>query len=466
MAGFLFQLTLQAQNQNSDNAYKMALKDVLAEVESRYGVKLSYSADLVKDKWVTYAEWRYRPDAEQTLRNVLAPLDLVVSRTGDRRYQLKAFQYHLKTVEEGREQLAQLATRYTDAAGWQKRKEDLRQCMLQALRLSPLPARPLSSPVVSDFRRMDGYTIENVALETAPGLYVCGSLYRPANAKGKIPVVLNPDGHFDKGRYRADCQYRCAMLARMGAMAFSYDLFAWGESLLQFQPADHRRSLAMTVQALNSLRILDWLLSRKDADTTRVAITGASGGGSQTMLITALDNRIKLSVPVVMLSCYHSGGCPCESGMPVHLCGEGTNNVEIASMAAPRPQLFVSDGKDWTDHVPQIEFPFVERVYGFYGAAAQVHNVHLPQEGHDYGPSKRKAMYEFVAQQFNLDLSGQKDRQGNIDESRCTVEEEPAMYVFGKNGERLPAGAIKGFEQLEQLFQRNKIRPVNAQSAQ
>ncbi len=456
----LMQPSLKAQQGNSDNAYKMSLKDVLAEVEHRYQVKLSYPADLVKDKWVTYAEWRYRPDAEQTLRNVLGPLDITVNKTGDKAYQLKDFQYHLKTVEEGKNQLAALSTLYNDTASWQKRKAELRQCMLQSLRLSPMPAKLPSKPIVSNLRRMNGYTIENVAIETMPGLYVCGSLYRPSNPKGKIPVILNPDGHFDKGRYRADCQYRCAMLARMGAMAFSYDLFAWGESLLQFQAVDHRRSLAMTVQALNSMRILDWMLTLKDADPDRAAITGGSGGGSQTMLITALDDRIRLSVPVVMLSCYHSGGCPCESGMPVHLCGDGTNNVEIASMAAPRPQLLISDGKDWTAHVPEIEYPYVKKVYGFYGDAALVKNVHLPQEGHDYGPSKRKAMYEFVAQQFHLDLSKQKDKNGLIDESACTIEEAPAMYVFGRNGENLPANAIKGFEGLEQVFQRNVLRPV------
>lgn len=299
---------------------------------------------------------------------------------------------------------------------------------------------------------MDGYTIENVAIETLPGVYVSGSLYMPSNVKGKIPVVLNPDGHFGDGRYRSDSQYRCAMLARMGAMAFSYDLFAWGESALQFKPEDHRRSLAMTVQALNSIRILDWLLTLKNADHGRVAITGGSGGGSQTMLITALDDRIKLSVPVVMLSSYHSGGCPCESGMGVHLCAGGTNNVEIASMAAPRPQLIISDGGDWTKNVPEIEFPYLKRMYELYKKPGEVENVHLPKEGHDYGLNKRIAMYQFLAKHFDMDLTRVKNRSGVIDESKVTIEKHPAMYVFGEKGEKLPASALRSFEELEQLF--------------
>jgi hypothetical protein len=183
----------------------------------------------------------------------------------------------------------------------------------------------------------------------------------------------------------------------------------------------------------------------KDADPARVAITGGSGGGSQTMLITAIDDRITLSVPVVMLSSYHSGGCPCESGMGVHLCGGGTNNAEIAAMAAPRPQLVISDGKDWTQQVPEAEFPFVSRIYGFYGKSAAVENVHLAAEGHDYGLNKRKALYSFLASNFKMDLSA-------ADESKVTIEKYPAMYVFGDKGGKLPANALRSFEALEKLF--------------
>jgi hypothetical protein len=450
---FLLLFLCQTKAQTSDDAYRMPLKEVLAEIQQRFKVQLKYPENLVKDRWVTYAGWRFRNySVEKTLDNILASQDISYTQTGEHSYKLKPFEYHLKTPEEGKEQLGYLSSLYHDKATWETRKAVLKNCMLQALHLSPLPARPASAPIITNKRTMNGYTIANIAIETLPGLYVCGSLYQPVGQKGKIPVVLCPDGHFDGGRYRADCQYRCAMLARMGAMAFSYDLFAWGESLLQFKPEDHRRSLSMTVQALNTMRILDYLCSLPDADTSRVAISGGSGGGSQTMLITALDSRIKLSAPVVMLSSYHSGGCPCESGMPVHLCGEGTNNVEIAAMAAPRPQLVVSDGKDWTMHVPETEFPWLQHIYAYYGEAAQVKNVHLPQEGHDYGASKRKALYAFVALHFGLSLDKIKNKTGDIDETTCTIEPEKAMYVFGEKGQLLPAHAIKGFAQLEQLF--------------
>lgn len=443
---------LISKAQTSDDAFREPLKKVLQVIEVRFKVKLSYPDELVKDRYVTYAGWRFRPTVEETLDKILSSQDLSYTRSGENAFKIKAFEYHRKSVEEGKEQLDYLSSLYSDVKGWESRKSEQRECMLKALRLSPLPAKPASEPIITSRRKYDGYTVENVAIETLPGLYVCGSLYRPLKQKGKAPIVLNPDGHFGGGRFRPDSQYRCATLARMGAIAFSYDLFAWGESLNQFRTEDHRRSLAHTIQALNSIRILDYLTSLKEADPGRVGITGGSGGGSQTMLMTALDPRITVSVPVVMLSCYFAGGCPCESGMPIHLCGGGTNNAEIAAMAAPRPLLVVSDGKDWSDHVPEIEFPYLQKIYGYYGKESLVQNVHLKDEGHDYGYSKRVAMYGFMAEHLRLDLNTIKDKTGKIDESKVSLEEEQMMYVFGKDGSKLPAEALKSFDALNNLF--------------
>jgi hypothetical protein len=203
---------------------------------------------------------------------------------------------------------------------------------------------------------------------------------------------------------------------------------------------------------LNSIRILDYLASLPEADNQRIGITGASGGGSQIMLITVLDDRIKISAPVVMLSCYFYGGCPCESGMPFHMCGKGTNNVELAAMAAPRPQLVVSDGGDWSDHVPVVEYPFLQTIYGYYGKAENIENAHFPDEGHDYGLSKRVAAYRFMAERLGLDITKSQNAAGETDESACTVEEEKAMRVFGEQGEFFPVHAIKSFGELEKVF--------------
>src|SRR5699024_5096298 len=87
----------------------------------------------------------------------------------------------------------------------------LHQCMLKSLKLSSVPPKPDSDPVVNNKRTYNGYTVENVAIETLPGLYVTGSLYRPSKVQGKVPVILSPNGHFNGGRYREDQQFRMAM---------------------------------------------------------------------------------------------------------------------------------------------------------------------------------------------------------------------------------------------------------------
>lgn len=452
LLGFmLLPLMLWAQ-QDTDHNYRRSLKDVLDEIQTRYHVKIKYTDDQVKDKYVNYADWRFRNTVDETLANVLAPVDMKVNKTGPASYKLKDYEYNVWSVEDGWAKLDSIAKLYHDVNSWEQRKAILRPELYKALDLSPLPAKPNSKPIITAKRVYNGYTVENIAIEILPGLYINGSLYKPLHFKGKIPVMLSPDGHWDKQRYRADCQLRCASLARMGCMAYSYDLFAWGESLLQFKSEDHRTSIAQVVQTLGAIRIIDYLLSLKETDPARLGISGGSGGGSHTVLMAAIDPRIKLSAPVVSVSSYFYGGCPCESGMPIHMCDGGTDNVELAAMAAPNPQLLITDGKDWTAHMPEHDFPYLQKVYGYYGKSNLVENVHLPNEGHDYGPSKRNALYKFVAKNFKLDISKTEDKSGNIDESEVTIEKEPLMYVFGDHGQNLPKDAIKGYANLLHVF--------------
>jgi len=438
--------------QDTDHLYRKSLKDVLDEIQARFHVKIKYSEDQVKDKYVNYADWRFRNTVDETLDNVLAPVDMKVNKTGPASYKLKDYEYNVWSVADGWAKLDSIAKLYHDEASWEKRKELLRPALYKALDLYPLPAKPDSKPIITAKRIYNGYTVENIAIEILPGLYINGSLYKPLHYKGKIPVMLSPDGHWDLQRYRADCQLRCATLARMGCMAYSYDLFAWGESLLQFKSEDHRTSIAQVVQTLGAIRIIDYLLTLKETDPNRLGISGGSGGGSHTVLMAALDPRIKLSAPVVAVSSYFYGGCPCESGMPIHMVCGGTDNVELAAMAAPNPQLLITDGKDWTAHMPEHDFPYLQKMYGYYGKTNLVENVHLPNEGHDYGPSKRNALYKFVAKNFNLDIHKIEDKDGKIDESQVTIEKEPLMYVFGDHGQYLPKDAIHGYENLLHVF--------------
>jgi hypothetical protein len=441
-----------------EDVYRKPLKEVLTDIEKKYNIKLQYSESLVKGVDVMYPTWRYRSDTEQTLTNILLPLDMIFQKTGDAVYQVSKYAYHQRPVEEGRKHLERLLASYPTQAAWDLRKAELRNCFLQQLGLAPMPKKTPLNPIYTEKRKFEGYTVENVGLEVLPGVYLCGSLYRPDKGKGPFAAILCPHGHFNSpdlnqyGRYRPDHQYRCAMLARMGAVVFSYEMFAYGESLLQVRKEDHKTGLALTMQTLNSIRIVDFLTSLPYVDPKRIGVTGESGGGTQTFLLTALDDRVTVSVPVVMVSSWFFGGCACESGLPIHSCTDlGTNNAEIAAMASPRPMLVISDGSDWTQHVPTVEFPYLQKVYSLYGKQENVENVHLATEGHDYGVSKRMAMYDFMAKRLGLNLNAVKDKSGNVDESKVTIEKYEALLVFGKEG-KLPATAVNGADEIRKVL--------------
>lgn len=453
LAILLLFCSLPGISQTVEEIYRKPLPEVLKEIETRYNVQLKYDEKLAAGRMVNYAQWRFRNDVEATLQLILGPQDFIFTKSGDKSYSIDAFQYHRRPVEEGKSHLKQLSGLYSNQAEWEKRRDELRKGIQEQLHLNPFPEKTPLNPIYANKRTLNGYIAENVAIESLPGVYVSGTLYRPAKGKGPFPAVMLAQGHGEIQHYGESSQLLCATLARMGAVVFSYDMFAKGEESLQFAFDDHRTPLAPTMQTINSTRVLDFLSSLPYVDPKCIAMTGASGGGTQTFLLSALDERIAVSVPVVMVSSWFYGGCPCESGLPVHSCVEfGTNNAEIAAMAAPRPMLVLSDGGDWTANVPELEFPFIKRIYDFYGVTDRVENVHFPKEGHDYGPSKRQAVYQFLAKQFGLNLKNMLLPDGFVDESKSVVEAKSAMLVFGENGEKLPANAIHGIEELKKIL--------------
>ena len=345
------------------------------------------------------------------------------------------------TEEQGASALKTFANTYHDRASWEARAALIRKGLREGMNLPDTPKFAPLQPVRHSLRKMNGYTVENVAFESLPGFFVTGNLYKPLNATGKVPGILCSHGHGAElnNRLMEYTQQRCATLARMGAVVFAYDMLGYGDS----KQSDHKLPEALTLQTLNGLRSLDFLASLPDVDTSRIAMSGESGGGTQTFLLTALDSRIKVSVPVVMVSAHFFGGCTCESGMPIHKRPtHQTSNVEIAALAAPRPMLLISDGKDWTKNTPEVEFPYVQNIYSYYGAKDRVENVHLPTEGHDYGPSKRAAAYRFLAKHLTLDLN-RVLKNGQVDETPNTILDPTALQVFTADHPR-PTRALVG----------------------
>jgi hypothetical protein len=340
-----------------------------------------------------------------------------------------------------------LAKQYTDKKSWEKHAALIRQGILEGSELNKLKLKKPSNITIHSKKDLNGYSVENVSFQSLDGIYVTGNLYRPLNHTGKMAGILCPHGHGQDPRFKEYTQQRCATLARMGATVFAYDMIGMGDS----KQCDHKIPKAVKVQLANGIAALDFLLGLPNIDKERIGMTGESGGGTQTFLLTAIDQRIKVSVPVVMVSGFFFGGCVCESGMPVHKRPtHTTSNVEIAALAAPRPMIMISDGGDWTKNTPEMEYPFVKRIYSFYGAENNLENVHLPNEKHDYGISKRLAAYDFLAKHLKLDIN-KVMVNGKVDESGNTVLSVADLKVFDDK-HPLPANALMGDEAVMKLL--------------
>lgn len=349
--------------------------------------------------------------------------------------------------------LQNIATKYNDKSSWEKRAALIRQGIFDGAEINGISKRKPFKSKVRSLKIFDGYTVSNVYLEGIEGIYITGNLYRPLKHKGKMAGVLCPHGHGVSPRFAEYTQQRCATLARMGAIVFAYDMSGMGEAT----QCDHKIDKAFKLQLINGTYALDFMCSIPDVDTTRIGMTGESGGGTQTFMLAAIDSRIKVSVPVVMVSAHFFGGCVCESGMPVHVrASHETSNVEIAALFAPKPMLLISDGNDWTKNTPRSEFPFIQKVYSFYGVSNSVENIHLANEGHDYGISKRRAMYAFMAKNLKLNLN-KVLKDNKIDESTNTILSPIQLSVFDTANAR-PSNAVVGNEAMMNTLNQNWLK--------
>lgn len=422
----LLLLAMNVSAQSYENNFRRPLSDVLGDVAKRFHVRLKCEADTT-GKILDFADYRIRPySVEETLQNILSPFDFKAVRQNDHYFKIKRYEYPRRQAQDGRKLTAYLASLYGDRAQWERRRDTLKAEVRRRLGIDALLAKCSRSAMqMRKAVKRNGYKFQNFSLSTVNGHTICGTVYMPLS-KGRHPLIICPIGHFNNGRYCPDLQKRYATLARMGAICVSYDLWGWGESKDEVGEAAHHTSEAHQMQTLHGLRILDEMLKRSDVDTQRVGINGGSGGGSQTVLLSLLDDRYTASCPTVSMSSWFDGGCPCESGMPIHLSGSGTCNMELAACFAPKDMMIVSDGGDWTSSTPDVEFPFLQRIYGFYEAKGKVRNVHLPLERHDFGVNKRSAVYTFFIDVFRL--NGRL-----LDESLATVEDENVLRFNPKN---------------------------------
>jgi len=330
-------------------------------------------------------------------------------------------------------------------AEWDKRAEYVRRQILVSQGLWPLATKTPLNAVIHGKIDFPEYSVEKAFFESAPGFFVTGNLYRPKNVKGKVPGVLFAHGHWQNARLseetednlrkeiatgqerferggRSRFQSMCVQLARMGCVVWQWDMLSdsdshqlsrnlvhgfakqrpemntvenWG--LYSPQAEAHLQSI-MGLQTWNSIRSLDFVLSLPEVDPARTAITGASGGGTQTMLLAAVDPRVALSFPAVMVSTAMQGGCTCENASLLRV---STGNIEFAALFAPKPQGMTT-ADDWTKELSDKGFPDLKKLYGLMGAADNVilqRGEHFP---HNYNAVTRSAFYGFLNKHFQL----------------------------------------------------------------
>ena len=328
---------------------------------------------------------------------------------------------------------------------WEPRAERLRRQILVANGLWPMPTKTPLNAQVHGAIDMGDYTVEKAFFESMPGFYVTGSLYRPKGKSGKLPGVLCPHGHWPNGRFydnsidavkkeiesgaeqfesngRSPLQARCVHLAKMGCVVFHYDMIGYADNtqisfdvahrfakqrpemnttenwgLFSPQAEAHLQSV-MGLQTFNSIRALDFLSELPDVDTSRLAVTGASGGGTQTFLLSAIDPRVAVSFPAVMVSTAMQGGCTCENCSDLRI---GTGNIEFAALFAPKPQG-MSAALDWTKEMTTKGFPELQQHYRLFDAEDNVMLISRIEFGHNYNSVSRHAMYHWFNKHLKL----------------------------------------------------------------
>ena len=330
-------------------------------------------------------------------------------------------------------------------AGWAKRAERVRRQVLVANGLWPMPTKTPLNAKVHGMIEFDDYTVEKAYFESMPGFFVTGNLYRPKGKSGKAPGVLCPHGHWPNGRFyengvgnvqkeietgaeqfvpngQSPLQSRCVHLAKMGCVVFHYDMIGYADctqisfevahrfakqrpemnktenwGLFSPQAEAHFESV-MGLQTWNSIRALDFLCELDDVDESRLAVTGASGGGTQTFMVSAIDPRVKVCFPAVMVSTAMQGGCTCENASNLRI---GTGNVEFAALFAPKP-IALSAANDWTKEMATKGFPELLRQYTSLGAKDNASLLDRTEFGHNYNSVSRHAMYHWFNKHLKL----------------------------------------------------------------
>jgi len=292
--------------------------------------------------------------------------------------------------------------------GWDERLARVRAGLSRSFGRTPEPC-PLVPEVLSTLMR-DGYAIERLTFQSRPGVRVTANLYRPEPVRGRCPGVLSVHGHWAWARMDPHVQARSIGLAKLGYVVLCVDAFGSGERAAQPAPGTYHGGLTgaslwpvgtplIGLQAHDNRRAVDYLVSRAEVDPDRLAVTGASGGGNQSLYAGATDERLAAVIPVCGIGTYDAylttACCVCE----VNVGGAAfATTGDLLAMVAPRALLVVSATRD------ALQFSVGEAAksvaaarerFRLLGQEAKIRHVAI-DSGHDYNQPMREAMYGWV----------------------------------------------------------------------
>ncbi len=271
---------------------------------------------------------------------------------------------------------------------WTDRKDEYRRQLMEMLGLDPLPARTSLNAEITGTVRHDEFVVERLHFQSMPGLYVTANLYRPIQQEGPLPAILYVCGHGGEKKNgislgnKTHYQHHGAWFARNGYVCLTIDTIQLGE-IEGIHHGTYREKMwwwnnrgytPAGVEAWNCMRSLDYLQSREEVDGDRIGVTGRSGGGAYSWWIAAIDERIKVAVPVAGITSLKNhvvdgcveGHCDCMFMVNTYRW----DYPLVAALVAPRPLLISNTDKDRIfplDGVVDVHAK-VRRIYELYGA--------------------------------------------------------------------------------------------------
>ena len=330
---------------------------------------------------------------------------------------------------------------------WLEKRQEIRRKLIKSLGGFPKTRCDLDPQTVGRMEFAD-YTVEKVVLQTLPGVRMMVNLYRPSE-DGPFPAVLCVHGHWKGAKQDPTVQARCIGLAKLGFVAMAVDAFGAGETAVE-QPLGeyHGEMTAATlyatgrqlagVQVYENIRCADYLQSRPDVDGAKLAITGTSGGGNQTMYAGALEERFKAVIPVCSVGNYQAylgvACCMCEL-VPGAL--SFTEEWGVLGLVAPRGLMVINatrDGIQFSVAEAKKSLSGAKVVYDQMGVSEHVRHV-IVDSGHDYNKPMREAMYGWVTLHLKNEGDGSPIEEPEIETVdrellRCYQEgERPNDYL-------------------------------------